>query len=454
MNVNYISPFSLIHTAHVSKNCISLSTTVYTMHATIVLLLLISLDQYAMALPIPAASAAPKPPILGTWGSSVNPFKAGRLGDRVFGNPPPPSPPVPCTPAPAAAAEPAPAPETSQSKVTSNDNKSQKQKNAGKKENASYADIQRVKASNGVALFNGVPVDLSTGRPLNKRGNGTLMDKLGLGFLDRDDIDDTCIRDNLALANIGAGLAAPRENEEHKVGGAERKITEVMEGRLWPDSASVTTINGVPVIAPDVVSMDEYIDEDLLEEKLMKRGDARKKLGLGMFEVPGPRRKASSEPLAQTGDISAIRGSDAGETDSCVSVLESVNEEENEGDEEDEKEKVVKTKKPLPGTTGGKSFVVYNGQPVIVDDLPLTPRSKAVKRPRPAFRRPSNGNTLEKRGAGRRVQNLNPFSDNPLTGTILENADSGGEIEELVKIVSGDNYVLYNGQPVGLQKVW
>lgn len=142
-------------------------------------------------IPIPAANPAPAAikPILGSWGDSVKPFKAGHIGDKF--NPAPPAqklPPPPPPPAPTPRPQPPPAAPKPEPEVP--ESKGQKQV----KESQSRNDVTRMAASNSVALFNGVPVDPHTGLLINPPDEADDMGqslekrdirgKLGLGLFD------------------------------------------------------------------------------------------------------------------------------------------------------------------------------------------------------------------------------------------------------------------------------
>jgi hypothetical protein len=93
------------------------------------------------------------------------------------------------------------------------------------KESSAKNEVTRMAASNSVALFNGVPVDPMTGRPmkppqepssLHKRSAepGLLKKKLGLDFLNDPNVSDDIVREHMKSPEIGMGLAAPKGTYE------------------------------------------------------------------------------------------------------------------------------------------------------------------------------------------------------------------------------------------------
>jgi hypothetical protein len=214
------------------------------------------LDLLLLALPLVTAAPAAEPeakaikPIFGSWGDSFRPFKAGKLGDRF--NPPTPEPPIQHVPVtvvpvvipnaippsipisvPEPVVEPAPVPEEelieeqSEPELEPAPVKQKGSKNS--KESSNRSDVTRMAASNSVALFNGVPVDPMTGRPINPpeddeeeeeeeeeepatvEKRGLLKKKLGLGFLSDPACTDETVREAMKSPIIGMGLAAPKE---------------------------------------------------------------------------------------------------------------------------------------------------------------------------------------------------------------------------------------------------
>jgi hypothetical protein len=180
------------------------------------------------------------------------------------------------------------------------------------------------------------------------------------------------------------------------------------------------------------VRYDNVEEESRVEadEVLMKRGNVREKLGFGKFEIPGVQRKAAvevndeseaeseAEPEAGctyspdadvnvSGLVEEQEPLAIGEDSEVPEVPTSVGKEEGKGKKqgkgqeekeennkkENKKEKSGRRKKPLPGSNGGKSYVIYNGYAIDVDDVTTVPsstaRNKAVKKPRPAFHRSS-----------------------------------------------------------------
>ncbi|KAI5817468.1 hypothetical protein BZA77DRAFT_386752 [Pyronema omphalodes] len=217
------------------------------------------LDLLLLALPLVTAAPAAEPeakaikPIFGSWGDSIRPFKAGKLGDRF--NPPTPEPPIQHVPVtvipvvipnavppsipvsvPEPAVEPAPIAEEElieeqfepepEPELEPVPLKQKGSKNS--KESSNRSDVTRMAASNSVALFNGVPVDPMTGRPINPpeddeeeeeeeeesatvEKRGLLKKKLGLGFLSDPNCTDETVREAMKSPIIGMGLAAPKE---------------------------------------------------------------------------------------------------------------------------------------------------------------------------------------------------------------------------------------------------
>ncbi|KAI5855416.1 hypothetical protein BZA05DRAFT_391504 [Tricharina praecox] len=360
-------------------------------------------------------------------------------------------------------------------------------------------------ASNSVALFNGIPVDPMTGRPivppaededeepgtLTKRG--LLKKKLGLQFLDDPNADENVIREAMNSQLIGTGLAAPKGTfdeqsetvdeladaaaaaESAAPAAATPEVPKKPKIQPW-NSNSYMICNGVPV------AVDGDVTNKALEvakftgpatSSLQKRGDIRNKFGFGMFDMPSVsgRRKTTQAPPAED------------EEEYQEEEVEVVEEEEPAAvPAQKEKEAIL----PHPSQTmdearglpfdelpQGKSFVIYNGKPVEVNGSPFN--GAKIKKPRPAFRgsRDNDYSRLAKRDPGRKYTGLNPFKPNPITGchkdsrlsaTSNDNGETNQErqehhIEELsphtteqesINVKVGDSYALFNGRPIEL----
>jgi len=371
-------------------------------------------------------------------------------------------------------------------------------------------------ASNSVALFNGIPVDPVTGRPivdgedepqqLEKRG--LLRKKLGLQFLDDPDADENVIREAMNSQLIGTGLAAgafdelseaptaPAETASQEESPAEEPATAPpapapaapSKPKVQPwNSNSYMIVNGVPVVVEgDVTSraldVSKFNDATTTTTStLQKRGDVRRKLGLGMFDMPsvsGRRKGMSLEPVLDAEAEVPAEEAEEAEAESAVQQGEEGEEEEGEGEEQQLLSHPSESLDDARDTgiqelPRGKSFVIYNGRTVEVDGAPFS--GAKIKKPRPAFRHSGGNRPLTKRDAGRKYTGLNPFRPNPITGGIghqdarlaATSNDNGAtnqerqqhKVEELsphtseqesVNVNVGDSYALFNGKPVAL----
>ena len=327
----------------------------------------------ACPLPIPAANPAPAAikPVLGSWGSSIKPFKAGHIGDKF--NPAPPAqklPPPPPPPAPSPRPQPPPAAPIPEPEVPGS--KGQKQV----KESQSRNDVTRMAASNSVALFNGVPVDPHTGHPINppdeadytsggptppvhrhhNHKRGSLKKKLGLDFLDDPNVDDETVREHLKSPQIGMGLASPRdqqpqqpppaneapdgvsapaENAPAPTADASPQQPQQPKRKPWTGNAYIE-VNGVPMAVDGDVTGKAFDFARLGPPRgkgnsgsLKKRSNIHHKLGLGLFDVPAVsgRRKATTAATdpSEVGD--GEEGSEA--------MSDGIEEEEGEEEEEE-----------------------------------------------------------------------------------------------------------------------
>lgn len=514
------------------------------MHALYLIALALPL---AYAAPAAAPSAAPAAikPIFGSWGGSVKPFKAGKVGDKWNPTPaPPPQAPMPSmkplpSPKPSPNLPPPPdlnnpfrsEPSLGETKNSNFDNDS---RNA--KESSQRSDITRMNASNSVALFNGIPVDPHTGLPINPpeleeeseesmrlQKRGMLKKKLGLNFLNDPNVTDEEVREHLKSADIGMGLAAPKGQflpppppqkgpaMEHTAGPIEPENIppapaaqsppqpeqpKSEQKRPW-NGGSYMVYNGVPMpvegdVTNKALDMSKFAPPG--PRGLVKRGDVRSKLGLGMFDVPGVsgRRKAPAPIFEEEEEEEEYEGTAEVEEAASAAIDKAA-------PVQPELKAPARAPEALPSREDGlreldlqdlgKSFVIYNGLPVEINGSPVN--NVRLKKPRPAFRGNRGSNDgfakLSKREAGaeagRKYAGLNPFISNPITsgGTkpkgpsnknsennpeknatkgstnsdTVKNCEYGGQSprtseEEVINIKKGNNYVLFNGQPMAV----
>ena len=442
-------------------------------------------------LPIPAANPAPVAikPVLGSWGSSIKPFKAGHIGDKF--NPAPPVqklPPPPPPPAPSPRPQPPPAAPMPEPEVPGS--KGQKQV----KESQSRNDVTRMAASNSVALFNGVPVDPHTGHPINppdepdyagggpappvnhhhhNHKRGSLKRKLGLDFLDDPNVDDETVREHLKSPQIGTGLASPKDQQPQQPLPANEALDGVSapaenppaptpdaspqqpqqpKRKPWTGNAYIE-VNGVPMAVDGDVTGKAFDFARLgpphgkgNSGSLKKRGDMHRKLGLGLFDVPAVsgRRKATTAAT----DPSEVGGEEEGSEAMGGGTEEGEEEgvelpQEHAQEEEQFEDMYAPQTEPQPFTPNhqtcyhnddieelevqdlGKCFVIYNGRPVEINGEPV--HNKKLKKPRPAFRGGHDGHHMMKRASdpGRRYPNLNPFKNNPITVGYMPSGSNG-----------------------------